>query len=796
MIDEDQTLEQIKKKVSKHRLYYGKVKPENKIKAEKVKPVDQKPKEKKLSEDKIIEEYEFKQKFVLNLSDPEYIKYLGEPTLVLGKQNDPDDTDWIYNCSTYGTTLEDLGKKGPTIIDLEAIMDMFTNDLYGMKDLDDDEEIEQFYTKVKADDPKQPNMLEINPNPTYVYEDFCNWFHMEDDLEAEEAFEVDEERTWTIGGTLAPCGGFRTFAPKMVISWGKKTYIPMKNGNLKEDTGEPSKLRFRTLEEFGQLKNTEFYNLLEQEIDPEFKLFTKQRHDRFKGRIYNANGIHNSEMGWRGIMNKKVYDKIRKTYLAEQSLYPFNNPTMEGIMDGTNRLGNNKYKDLPKIIEPYYKANPKNTDVAWLKYIEDEGIDKYVNPALGMIEYSEEEEEEEEEPTPKPKNIDIDFHHWLFKMRGIINPDGDVFLGEFYVGTTTSKNIVLYEDDIMWNKHFRFHSQKDSVPEEYDRFIVETNISKYKLRTEKEIKEIEDKLLKDWQWVIETKHGVVMDNRIIKKGIVPGNYMVDGWNQDPRSGPTHLEKVNRAPQIRWLGEGVIEIENGKYVEKFYSSYVGKPGQNQEKEFDVAKIVNNIYPFFSWEGEDPIKEKRNVFNLNAFLKKIDFDDVDYHLDRKLWEKYGKYFHKPGEHDPKDQFFLNYLNQKGNKIYNHTQLIGKNMEGLKEKNGYFLQIEEFDKNTRPISNIPPGVRRVIEEGGNHPYMKNWKHRKPDEESYITLGYGALGERVKKNDWSPIINESRFIKESKTTFDSEGQYGMYPYWFLPKFLLGKPTLKEVIS
>ena len=27
-------------------------------------------------------------------------------------------------------------------------------------------------------------------------------------------------------------------------------------------------------------------------------------------------------------------------------------------MDGTNRLGNNKYKDLPKIIEPYYKSNP------------------------------------------------------------------------------------------------------------------------------------------------------------------------------------------------------------------------------------------------------------------------------------------------------------------------------------------------------------------------------------------------------------------------------------------------------
>ena len=746
MIDEDQTLEQIKKKVSKHRLYYGKVKPENKVKAEKVKPVDQKPKEKKISNDKIIEEYEFKQKFVLNLSDPEYIKYLGEPTLVLGKQTDPSDTDWIFNCSTYGETLEELGKKGPSIIDLEAIIDLYTSDLYGMRELDDGEEIKQFYTKKEANDPKQPNMLEINPTPTYIYEDFCNWFHMEDDLEADEAFTVDEENTWTISGTLAPCGGFRTFAPKMVISWGKKTYIPMKNGNLKEDTGEPSKLRFRTLEEFGELKNTDFYYLLEQEVDPEYKLFTKQKHDKFKGKIYNANGVHNSEMGWRGIMNKKVYDKIRKTYLAEQSLYPFNNPTMEGIMDGTNRLGNNKYKDLPKIIEPYYKSNPNNTDVAWLKYIADEDVEEYVNPTLPF----------------KHKTKTIMFHHWLFKLPGTIITYGeygiegaDLSIMSQSVGTIKKESVdkdILEEEDILeWEPDLRLKTEYDL--DKWD-IPITADYKNWKKTYNPDL----------WVGRTETKHGVVIDE----------------LNKD------------------WKGGG--GMRTNLYFEHFH-------GNSKSQRADILRevgLINNIYPWFKWEPQVP-QEKRNVFNLNAFIKNtMDNNDMlsqEGRFDPKLWEKYGKHFHKPKV----DLLFQEDVRQRGKSFYNLNVKIGEERGkisvddddqppyvydgGLKTVVGRYLNIDTFEYEGVLKTYLPPAVRSHITRTGfgserSHPYMKYWDHRLPERTSKV-----LVAELTK-------INEEQFISDYKTTFNKEGQGGMYPYWFLPKFVLGKPTLKQVIS
>ena len=207
---ESLTMAKLKRKIGSFREY------NSKNKTETVKKVDPKPKEGKVNKAKMIAEYEFKQKFITDLTDPDYIEYLGEPTLVLGQEPNWDNMDWLVNIQTDFDSLADIPDTGP----------------YPIGNVDEELAI---YEEHKD------------------YETFSDWFAVNEEWDWEDVEEIDPGHTWTVGGSLAPCGGFRTFAPKMVISWGKKTYIPHKNNKLVESSGAPSNFRFRNLPEYAAL---------------------------------------------------------------------------------------------------------------------------------------------------------------------------------------------------------------------------------------------------------------------------------------------------------------------------------------------------------------------------------------------------------------------------------------------------------------------------------------------------------------------------------------------------------------
>ena len=315
-----------------------------------------------------------------------------------------------------------------------------------------------------------------------------------------EEIQEDPFHTWTIGGSDAPLGGFRTFSPTMVIKWGTKTYRPMMNKKLIEHSGKASEIGLSELPKWGSMKNFDHvskgrYNNLKKnnKSDYNYKRVGDKR-PLLKNKpeyIYNANGPHATILENRGTINMEVYERVKNTYINEHTLYPWNRPSIDKIIQGKVYYGGGRsigfdFKDPPQKYYEWFDEVFGN--VAVYDDQEKEGDDKLEQDKLQAIKDGIQKQKDDElklkDEKLKLKNLkdeeikqmkvkenkelkDFKFVHWLFKVNLKYGRKG--------------KNIILpYEDgtDVVvgtFKEEKEEYTQKDINFDEYFRFFYEYN---------------------------------------------------------------------------------------------------------------------------------------------------------------------------------------------------------------------------------------------------------------------------------------------------------------------------------
>ena len=341
---------------------------------------------------------------------------------------------------------------------------------------------------------------------TKNYDRYCNVFSKY--REPEEILE-DEFHTWTIGGSESPLGGFRTFSPTMVIKWGTKTYRPMRGGKLIEHSGKASNINLKALPKYGSLLNAKtnlnfmgiryvstnqdkfkehsvtgryatMYNNEKSDYNYMRRIRTNpnEREKLIKNLpqyVFNGNAPHSTILENKGTINKDVYERIRDTYKFEQSLYPFNNPTINKIAAGQVYYGApikqkfNFKQDIPVTYPEWFEK--VYGEVAIYDDEKDDSDEEdrtgvrrgRDRRGRGLVESDEEAEqqviEEVEEPvSPEFEQLvdeEVEFVHWLFKLTLTLK-DNELFTEEG-VKIGLAKDIyktTLYEEDIDFSEEF------------------------------------------------------------------------------------------------------------------------------------------------------------------------------------------------------------------------------------------------------------------------------------------------------------------------------------------------------
>ena len=373
---------------------------------------------------------------------------------------------------------------------------------------------------------------------TKNYDRYCNVFSKY--REPEEILE-DEFHTWTIGGSEAPLGGFRTFSPTMVIKWGTKTYRPMRGGKLIEHSGKASNINLQSLPKYGSIKNTKTnyrdyrdrpfksqshaktladghkqpyreisvtgryatmynndksdYNYMRRDrANPNERDFLLKKNPPF---VFNGNAPHSTILENKATINKDVYERIRDTYKFEQSLYPFNNPTIRTIAAGQVYYGApikqkfNFKQDIPVTYPEWFEkvygevavyddeeddyderkrtgnmshydrrwGTDKNLKYGWLGKKGEEDIDPRDYSDEEEVSFKTKQQVEVEEPvSPEFEQLvdeEVEFVHWLFKLTLTLK-DNELFTEEgVKIGLAKDINkTTLYEEDIDFSEEF------------------------------------------------------------------------------------------------------------------------------------------------------------------------------------------------------------------------------------------------------------------------------------------------------------------------------------------------------